>query len=197
MDIHKTKEATPEKIKLRLKVKDDIAKLTNFNIEKVYIMDQYAQGESDERPAYCFLTDVRIRDIDDKYRDVEDYSYKNSINILLWSMCQFEKRKNNPTELELKQNDLVEEVDYLEYRITKKGKEYIEIFIEVKGTNKSINEPFDISKNEIEASNKYKNQYYIYRVGNICSSNPKFYKINGKIEDNFTLEAISFRARKK
>lgn len=79
----------------------------------------------------------------------------------------------------------------------KRDKQYIEIFIEVKGTNKSINEPFDISKNEIEASNKYKNQYYIYRVGNIYSSTPKFYKINGKIEDNFTLEAVSFRARKK
>lgn len=79
----------------------------------------------------------------------------------------------------------------------KKDGEYIEIYIEVKGTNKSINEPFDISKNEIEASNKYKDQYYIYRVANIYSNKPKFYKINGRIEDNFNLEATSFKARKK
>lgn len=100
MDIHKTKEATSKKIELGLKVKDDIAKLTNFNIEKVYIMDQYAWGESDNRPAFCFLTDVRVRDINEKYRLVEDYAYKNNINMLVWSMCQFEKRKNNPTELD-------------------------------------------------------------------------------------------------
>lgn len=79
----------------------------------------------------------------------------------------------------------------------KKDEEYIEIYIEVKGTNKSINEPFDISKNEIEASNKYKEQYYIYRVANIYSNKPKFYKINGRIEDNFSLEATNFKARKK
>lgn len=79
---------------MRLKVKDDIAKLTNFNIEKVYIMDQYAWGKSDERPAFCFLSDVRVRDINEKYRLVEDYAYKNNINMLVWSMCQFEKRKN-------------------------------------------------------------------------------------------------------
>lgn len=74
---------------------------------------------------------------------------------------------------------------------------YVEIYIEVKGTNKTINEPFDISINEIEASNRYKGQYYIYRVGNIYSSSPKFYRINGRIEDNFNLEATSFKAKKK
>lgn len=75
--------------------------------------------------------------------------------------------------------------------------EYVEIYIEVKGTNKGINEPFDISKNEIEASNKYKEKYYIYRISNIYSNNPKMYKINGKIEENFALEATSYKARKK
>jgi hypothetical protein len=79
----------------------------------------------------------------------------------------------------------------------KKDKGYIEIYIEVKGTNKSINEPFDISKNEIEVSNKYKEQYYIYRVANVYSAQPKFYRINGRIEDNFKLEATNFKARKK
>lgn len=79
----------------------------------------------------------------------------------------------------------------------KKEGKYIEIYIEVKGTNKSINEPFEISMNEIEASNKYSKQYYIYRLGSVYSKRTKFYKINGRIEDNFNLEAISFKARKK
>lgn len=74
---------------------------------------------------------------------------------------------------------------------------YVEIYIEVKGTNKGINEPFDISKNEIDASNKYKERYYIYRISNIYSNNPKLYKINGRIEENFELEATSYKARKK
>lgn len=79
----------------------------------------------------------------------------------------------------------------------KRDGEYVEIYIEVKGTSKSVNEPFDISVNEIEASNKYNGQYYIYRVGEIYSDKPRFYRINGRIEDNFELEATSFKARKK
>lgn len=82
------------------------------------------------------------------------------------------------------------------YKTKEPTQEKIDLALKVKGTNKSINEPFDISKNEIEASNKYKKQYYIYRVGNIYTK-PKFYKINGRIEDNFSLEATSYRARKK
>ena len=83
------------------------------------------------------------------------------------------------------------------YDIKSFEKKRRKIYIEVKGTNKSINEPFEISMNEIEASNKYGEQYYIYRLGSVYSKRPKFYKINGRIEDNFNLEAISFKARKK
>ena len=79
----------------------------------------------------------------------------------------------------------------------KRNGEYVEIYIEVKGTNKSINQAFDISINEIEASNKYSDRYFIYRLGEIYSDVPKFYKINGRIEDNFELEAVNFKARKK
>lgn len=75
--------------------------------------------------------------------------------------------------------------------------EYVEIYIEVKGTNKSVNQAFDISINEIVASNKYGDRYFIYRIGEIYSDIPKFYKINGKIEENFALEAVNFKARKK
>lgn len=93
--------------------------------------------------------------------------------------------------------EIGDEAGYDVRSFEKKEGKYIEIYIEVKGTNKSINEPFEISMNEIEASNKYGKQYYIYRVGSLHSKRPKFYKINGRIEDNFNLEAISFKARKK
>lgn len=100
MGIYKTKEATKEKIELGLKIKDEIEKLTGLKIERVYLMDEYAWGKSDDIPSFCFLSDVRIRDIDEKFIDLEEYSLKVNMNILVWSMCQFEKRKNNPTELD-------------------------------------------------------------------------------------------------
>lgn len=100
MEIYKTKEATEEKINLAFKTKKDISKLTGLNIERIYIIDEYAWGKSDELPAFCFLSDVRIRDIDKQFRKIEEYALKNNINILVWSMCQFEKRKNNPTEMD-------------------------------------------------------------------------------------------------
>lgn len=100
MGIYKTKEPTQEKINLALKVKDDLTKLTNLKIERVYLMDEYAWGENDDEPSICFLTDVRVKELDESFMLVEEYAYKNNINILFWSMCQFEKRKNNPTELD-------------------------------------------------------------------------------------------------
>lgn len=100
MRIGETRKPTEEKIKLGLKVKDDIIKLTNLNIEKVYIFDEYIWGEDDDTPAFCLLADVRIRDIDESFQLVEEYSNENNIKILVWTMCQFEKRKSNPTELD-------------------------------------------------------------------------------------------------
>lgn len=41
MEIYKTKKITDEKIKLGLKVKNDITKLTGLEIEKVYAFDKY------------------------------------------------------------------------------------------------------------------------------------------------------------
>lgn len=101
MGIYKTKEPTQEKIDLALKVKDELTKLTNLNIERVYLMDKYAWGKEDENePSLCFLIDVRVKELDESFMLVKEYAYKNNINILFWSMCQFEKRKNNPTELD-------------------------------------------------------------------------------------------------
>ena len=81
--------------------------------------------------------------------------------------------------------------------LEKRNGEYVVIYIEVKGTNKSINEPFEISANEVKKSNECGDRYYIYRIGNIHSETPKYYKINGKIEENFELEATNYKASKK
>lgn len=100
MGIYKTKEATKEKVELGLKTKDEIEKLTGLKIERVYIIDEYAWGKDESRPSFCFLSDVRIRDVDNVFNDIKEYAFKNNMNILVWSMCQFEKRKNNPTEFD-------------------------------------------------------------------------------------------------
>lgn len=100
MEIYKTKEATKEKIELGLKVKDEIEELTGLKIERVYLMDEYAWGKDDSTPSFCFLSDVRVRDVDNVFNDIKEYAFKNNMNILVWSMCQFEKRKNNPIELD-------------------------------------------------------------------------------------------------
>ncbi len=100
MEIYETQKITDEKIKLALKTKEELSKLTGLQVEKIYIFSEYAWGKSDETPAFCFLSDVRIRDINEKLIDIGEYAAKNNMEILFWSMCQFEKRKNNPTELD-------------------------------------------------------------------------------------------------
>lgn len=100
MGIYKTKEATKEKVELGLKTKDEIEKLTGLKIERVYLMDEYAWGKDDSTPSFCFLSDVRVRDVKHVFRNTKEYAWKANMNILVWSMCQFEKRKNNPTELD-------------------------------------------------------------------------------------------------
>ncbi len=100
MEIYETKKITDEKIKLALKTKEELSKLTGLQVEKIYVFSEYAWGKSDEMPAFCFLSDVRIRDLNEKLIDISEYAAKNNMEILFWSMCQFEKRKNNPTELD-------------------------------------------------------------------------------------------------
>lgn len=71
---------------------------------------------------------------------------------------------------------------------------YEDIYIEVKGTDKNCNEPFEISINEVEKSEECKERYYIYRIGKGNSSIPEFYKIKGSIKEKFKLEPIKFKA---
>lgn len=100
MGIYKTKEATKEKVELGLKTKDEIEEITGLKIERVYLMDEYVWGKDDSTPSFCFLSDVRVRDVKHVFRKTKEYAWKANMNILVWSICQFEKRKNNPTEFD-------------------------------------------------------------------------------------------------
>lgn len=71
------------------------------------------------------------------------------------------------------------------------------MFIEVKTTtDKSKNNKFQISINELNASKHYGNKYYIYRVYDFKNSinGPKYYVLNGDMFNNLDLQPISFTA---
>ncbi|MDE7221804.1 MAG: DUF3578 domain-containing protein [Ureaplasma sp.] len=73
----------------------------------------------------------------------------------------------------------------------------IPIKIEVKTTGSKVDTEFFISKNEVETSKKYKKNYCVYRVYDVNSQFPKFYKAYGEVEDNFILDPVTFKARYK
>ena len=72
-----------------------------------------------------------------------------------------------------------------------------EIQIEVKTTSSKIDKEFPVSKGEVDASEKYKETYYVYRIYDCNSINPKIYRIRGQIKDNFELNPITYMARLK
>lgn len=74
---------------------------------------------------------------------------------------------------------------------------YEKIYIEVKGTDKDYNEPFDVTINEVLTSEKLKEHYYIYRIAKANTQNPIFYKIKGSIKEEFELIAIKFKATRR
>ena len=70
-----------------------------------------------------------------------------------------------------------------------------EIYIEVKTTTNKLDVEFPVSKNEVLTSNEKKGHYCIFRIYDAKSVNPSFYKVFGKIEDNFELDPVSYLAR--
>ncbi|MDE6241230.1 MAG: DUF3578 domain-containing protein [Anaeroplasmataceae bacterium] len=73
----------------------------------------------------------------------------------------------------------------------------IPIKIEVKSTVNKLDTEFFISKNELETSRKYNNSYFIYRIYDLNSLTPKFYRACGEIEDNFFVDPVSFKVHYK
>lgn len=71
------------------------------------------------------------------------------------------------------------------------------VYIEVKTTTNKLDVEFPVSKNEVEESNKKKSRYCIFRIYDAKSEKPSFYKVFGKIEDNFELNPISYMASYK
>ena len=71
------------------------------------------------------------------------------------------------------------------------------IYIEVKTTTNKLDVPFQVSLNELKASNELDSKYCLFRIYDVKNPTPSFYKVYGKIEDNFKVDAITFMAKYK
>ena len=85
--------------------------------------------------------------------------------------------------------------DVLSYDLV--NQKIINRMIEVKSSNKSANAAFYVSKNEVEISKKHQDNYWIYRIYDIESKDPKVYCIQGSFEKNFILEPSIYIANLK
>lgn len=75
------------------------------------------------------------------------------------------------------------------------GSKMEKIYIEVKTTTNKLDVDFPVSRNEVEESNKKKGHYCVFRIYDAKSENPSFYKVFGKIEDNFDLDPVTYMTR--
>ena len=103
-------------------------------------------------------------------------------------------KKQGQTDLANNVKWVAKEADGYGYDILSFDLDGTEKYIEVKSTSLGKNTPFDITKNEVETSNKYKNQYWIYRLYHIDQALPHFYKFQGEIEKHFFIEPTSYKA---
>jgi len=119
-------------------------------------------------------------------------------------VLQFEKRRMlekgydeiiNDIQWISKQTD-VYGYDIESFSIDENGK-IRKIYIEVKTTNSKYDIDFYVSENERVKSIQYGNSYWLYRIFDCDSAEPKFYRVCGKIEDNFTIDPISYIASLK
>lgn len=83
--------------------------------------------------------------------------------------------------------------DIISYQLI--GLKMEEVYIEVKTTTNKLDVDFPVSKNEVLTSNDKKGRYCIFRIYDAKSVTPSFYKVFGKIEDNFELDPVSYMAR--
>lgn len=98
----------------------------------------------------------------------------------------------------IKQVSLVNDVlgyDIKSFDIDKDGNVH-EIYIEVKASNTPKDIDFYVSKNEVEQSKILDKSYWLYRVYNcnLLDREPKFYRVNGPIDQNFELSADTYKA---
>jgi hypothetical protein len=102
--------------------------------------------------------------------------------------------------------DLAEKVDHIARVDSAAGYDVLsfdpqtgsEKYIEVKTTTGNINTPFFISANEVEKSQMYGDDYWIYRLYDFSSEHSaSFYRLQGGVKNNFDLIPTSFRAERK
>lgn len=115
-------------------------------------------------------------------------------------VVDYEKRKLREYE-KFYLADRVEHVsetkgDGLGYDILSYNIEGGEKYIEVKTTSGNENTPFEISDNEVRFSEEATKKFYLYRVYNfgVVNKMADFYMEQGKIQDNFELVSIKYRA---
>ncbi|PGZ14683.1 DUF3883 domain-containing protein [Bacillus cereus] len=72
-----------------------------------------------------------------------------------------------------------------------------EIYIEVKGSSETVNKGFLISDSEVRFSRESTEQFYLYRVYDLNSNKPKFFKLKGPIEEHFDLVQTEYFAKIK
>lgn len=88
--------------------------------------------------------------------------------------------------------------DILSYDINDDGVPH-EIYIEIKTSSSKKDTDFFVSRNEVLKSREFKNRYWLYRVYDcsVSGGDPKFYRVNGLIEDNFELQPETYKASLK
>lgn len=82
------------------KIKKQIEKLIYMKVERLYVVNESAWGKEPDKERYtiCILIDKRVKDLEKIQETLANYAKKENIEIILWTLCQFEKRKNVPTE---------------------------------------------------------------------------------------------------
>lgn len=83
-----------------LKIKQEIEKIIQIPVEKLYLIEESAWGKEPEKSVYtiCVLIDKRSKDLKEKEDLLDFYAENRKIRIALRALCQFEKRKSIPTE---------------------------------------------------------------------------------------------------
>jgi len=72
-----------------------------------------------------------------------------------------------------------------------------EIRIEVKTTRGAAASPFYLTRREVRCSEQHPGSYYLYRVYRFGQHPPLFYRIRGRLRDNFGLEPTEYRAHRR
>lgn len=98
--IYKTRKLKKGEQERLLKIKSKIERLINMTVERLYVINESAWGREPDKAKYtiCMLIDKRYKDIKKVRERLKEYAKKEELEILFWTLCQFEKRKNVPTE---------------------------------------------------------------------------------------------------